>query len=53
VADQGRLNGTYVNRDRVDMAALHYGDEIQIGKYRLLFFAGGAAADPMRSSCGP
>ena len=43
VADQGSLNGTYVNRDRVDVATLYDGDEIQIGKYRLLFFAGSAA----------
>jgi hypothetical protein len=35
--DVGSLNGTYVNRERVDEADLHHGDEIQIGKYRLSF----------------
>jgi hypothetical protein len=37
VDDVGSLNGTYVNRDRVDHAALAGGDEVQIGKYRLVF----------------
>src|SRR5262249_12431239 len=31
--DVGSLNGTYVNRERVDEAELHHGDELQIGKY--------------------
>ena len=35
----GSLNGTYVNRDRIDEVALQGGDEVQIGKYRLVFFA--------------
>jgi hypothetical protein len=35
--DQGSLNGTFVNRDRVDSAELTDGDELQIGKYRLTF----------------
>jgi hypothetical protein len=35
--DVGSLNGTYVNRERVDAAELHHGDEVQIGKYRLSF----------------
>jgi hypothetical protein len=35
--DQGSLNGTYVNRERVDSAVLSDGDEIQIGKYRLTY----------------
>ena len=38
--DVGSLNGTYVNRERVDEADLHHGDEIQIGKYRLSFVVG-------------
>ncbi|WP_314685850.1 FHA domain-containing protein [uncultured Bifidobacterium sp.] len=38
VMDAGSLNGTYVNRRRVDSAALHNGDEIMIGKFRLVFF---------------
>lgn len=37
VADVGSLNGTYVNRQRVDDALLVGGDEVQIGKYRLTF----------------
>ena len=40
VADTGSLNGTYVNRDRIDRVRLNDGDEVQIGKYRLVFFAG-------------
>lgn len=38
VHDAGSLNGTYVNRQRVDSAALRNGDEIMIGKFRLVFF---------------
>jgi pSer/pThr/pTyr-binding forkhead associated (FHA) protein len=37
IEDQGSLNGTFVNRKRVESAALEDGDEIQIGKYRLTF----------------
>lgn len=41
VSDLGSLNGTYVNRDRIDGdIALSGGDEVQIGKYRLIYFAG-------------
>jgi pSer/pThr/pTyr-binding forkhead associated (FHA) protein len=40
VADAGSLNGTYVNRDRIDRVQLNDGDEVQIGKYRLVFFSG-------------
>ncbi len=36
----GSLNGTYVNRDRIDKVTLNDGDEVQIGKYRLVFYAG-------------
>jgi hypothetical protein len=35
--DQGSLNGTFVNRKRVEAAELEDGDELQIGKYRLTF----------------
>ena len=38
VSDVGSLNGTYVNRDRIDDVVLQGGDEVQIGKYRLVFF---------------
>jgi hypothetical protein len=37
IEDQGSLNGTFVNRKRVETADLDDGDEIQIGKYRLTF----------------
>ena len=39
VEDQGSLNGTFVNRKRIDTAQLENGDELQIGKYRLTFVA--------------
>jgi len=39
VSDVGSLNGTYVNRERIDSVALNNGDEVQIGKYRLVFHA--------------
>jgi FHA domain len=39
VRDVGSLNGTYVNRERIDSVALNNGDEVQIGKYRLVFYA--------------
>lgn len=39
VRDAGSLNGTYVNRERVEKARLASGDEIQIGSFRLLFLA--------------
>jgi pSer/pThr/pTyr-binding forkhead associated (FHA) protein len=37
VEDEGSLNGTFVNRRRIDNAPLENGDELQIGKYRLTF----------------
>lgn len=39
VSDVGSLNGTYVNRERIDAVSLANGDEVQIGKYRLVFYA--------------
>jgi hypothetical protein len=39
VEDQGSLNGTFVNRKRIDNAPLVEGDELQIGKYRMTFIA--------------
>jgi pSer/pThr/pTyr-binding forkhead associated (FHA) protein len=41
--DAGSLNGTYVNQQRVDEAELAQGDELQVGKFRLVFFAQGVA----------
>jgi pSer/pThr/pTyr-binding forkhead associated (FHA) protein len=39
VADVGSLNGTYLNRHRVEEADLHDGDELQIGTFKLVFLA--------------
>jgi len=40
IRDVGSLNGTYLNKDRVDEALLEHGDELQIGKFKLIFFQG-------------
>jgi hypothetical protein len=45
VKDVGSLNGTYLNRERIDVTALAGGDEVQIGKYRLVFLAGPRAGE--------
>lgn len=37
VRDAGSLNGTYVNQKRIETSALMQGDELQIGKFRLVF----------------
>jgi pSer/pThr/pTyr-binding forkhead associated (FHA) protein len=37
VRDVGSLNGSYLNRERIDEASLTSGDEVQIGKFRLVF----------------
>lgn len=37
LVDVGSLNGTYVNRELVQTTQLHNGDEIAIGKFRLMF----------------
>jgi pSer/pThr/pTyr-binding forkhead associated (FHA) protein len=37
VNDVGSLNGTYLNRERIERAEMHSGDELQIGKFRLVF----------------
>lgn len=42
VIDAGSLNGTYVNRQRVDQKQLSNGDEIMIGKFRLVYFTSSA-----------
>jgi FHA domain/zinc-ribbon domain len=39
--DVGSLNGTYLNRQRIDTSSLSSGDELQVGKFRLLFLAPG------------
>ena len=38
--DSGSLNGTYVNRRRIDSHRLEDGDELQVGKYKLTYLAG-------------
>jgi len=39
IVDMGSLNGTYINKQRVEEAELSSGDEIQIGKFKLIFFS--------------
>jgi pSer/pThr/pTyr-binding forkhead associated (FHA) protein len=39
IEDQGSLNGTFLNRRRIEQAELSDDDELQIGKYRLTFFS--------------
>jgi len=41
VRDVGSLNGTYVNGDAVEETKLARGDELQIGKFKLVFFSAG------------
>jgi pSer/pThr/pTyr-binding forkhead associated (FHA) protein len=48
VRDVGSLNGTYVNRERIEEATLNEGDEVQVGKFRLVFLL-----SPRSSASGP
>ncbi len=41
ISDSGSLNGTYVNGVSVDQAELHNGDAVQIGRFHMVFLAGG------------
>ena len=43
VHDVGSLNGTYLNRERIDSAVLSSSDEVQIGKFRLVYLTAVAA----------
>ena len=43
--DTGSLNGSYVNRRRIDRQLLVGGDEVQIGKYRFVYLAAAEGAD--------
>ncbi|MFB9378815.1 FHA domain-containing protein [Kineococcus gynurae] len=45
VRDVGSLNGTYVNRERIDDVVLRTNDEVQIGKFRMEFHASQRSAD--------
>ena len=49
MADIGSLNGTYVNREPIEVSALTNGDEVQIGKFRLVFLSG----DQAQGDTGP
>jgi len=42
VRDAGSLNGTYVNRVRIEEAVLASGDEVQVGKFKLVYLRGAA-----------
>jgi pSer/pThr/pTyr-binding forkhead associated (FHA) protein len=50
VRDSGSLNGTYVNRHRVDVHRLQPGDEVQIGKYRFVYLVAEGAEVPEGTS---
>jgi hypothetical protein len=39
IEDQGSLNGTFLNRKRIESSRIEDGDEVQIGKYRLTFLS--------------
>jgi pSer/pThr/pTyr-binding forkhead associated (FHA) protein len=43
IRDVGSLNGTYVNHDRIDHKPIVDGDEIQVGRFVLIFRVGGAS----------
>ncbi len=50
VADAGSLNGTYVDHERVESAALHDMSELQVGRFVLTFVIGGASGTPSSAS---
>jgi pSer/pThr/pTyr-binding forkhead associated (FHA) protein len=39
--DEGSLNGVYVNGVSVDRAVLHNGDQLQVGRFQMVFLSGG------------
>lgn len=43
VRDVGSLNGTYVNRQRIEQVELATGDEVQVGKFRLVYYGANAS----------
>jgi hypothetical protein len=45
LVDAGSLNGSYVNRRRIDRQVLAGGDEVQIGKYRFVYLASAEGGD--------
>jgi pSer/pThr/pTyr-binding forkhead associated (FHA) protein len=53
LTDQASLNGTYVGNERVDSRVLASGDELQIGRFRLLFLIGSeATSEAVEGSAG-
>jgi len=42
VVDAGSLNGTYINQERVEQGTLKHGDELQVGKFKLVYLASSA-----------
>jgi len=44
IKDAGSLNGSYVNRERVDVAQLASGDELQVGKFKIVFYTAPAGS---------
>lgn len=53
LTDQGSLNGTYVGGERVDSRVLEHGDELQIGRFRLLFLSASGAAPVAAPDAAP
>ncbi|MEO6882087.1 MAG: FHA domain-containing protein [Mycobacteriaceae bacterium] len=53
VVDVGSLNGTYVNREPMDSSVLANGDEVQIGKFRLVYLTGPRAGVDADRAAGP
>ena len=53
VRDVGSLNGSYVNRERIDDAPLQGGDEVQIGKFRLVFLTGHRTGSVAAATAAP
>ncbi|CAN5147817.1 hypothetical protein BH20ACT5_BH20ACT5_08600 [soil metagenome] len=52
VHDVGSLNGTYVNREPIDSASLSGGDEVQIGKFRLIYLTASRSASAEEAASG-
>jgi pSer/pThr/pTyr-binding forkhead associated (FHA) protein len=50
VRDVGSLNGTYANRERIEDIGLSSGDEVQIGKFRLVYLSNAPDGIPAGSS---
>ena len=47
--DSGSLNGSYLNNERASVATLKSGDEIQIGKFHLIFISNKASSNNSNS----